>query len=202
MGQPTFHPPHRPSTPLTPYRQRWSQSFTSPLARSPQPFQDRKEDNDEPEYEVIVSTFDKCYNFFGSIVAGAVYFYLLLYTAHLWTIDTAFSIILAEYCGWSNDRSRKRIVGQEHLRSEKSDDLSCAEKGGYFTSADSLPARKLDCIAAIVGFREDPDIFSKALQSYLEAAGCRFVLVSIDGNDVEDQEMVQVFQKVGAIAFS
>jgi hyaluronan synthase len=156
----------------------------------------RKEDTEEPEIEVTITTFDKCCNFVGCIVAAGIYFYLLLYSNHLWTIDTSLSIFLAEYCGWSNERLRKKSRGDEQPLNEKSNDLSLAEKGDYFALKEGSTNPKLDCIAAIVGYREDPIIFTKALESYLQADGCRFVLVSVDGNGLEDQNMVDVFQQV------
>lgn len=53
-----------------------------------------------------------------------------------------------------------------------------------------------ECMAAIVGYREDPDLFARALDSYKTAAECRFVLVGVDGDDTPDMEMVRVFQQV------
>jgi hyaluronan synthase len=196
MGQFTLQSHHAPSPPLSPYRQLWSQTF------SPQPWDHRKEDSEKPEVDVTVSTFQKCINFFGCIVAAAVYFYLLLYSNHLWTIDTSLSIFLAEYCGWSNEKLRRKTTGEEEPKSEKSDDLSIVEKGDYFTLLNNLPNSKPECIAAVVGYREDPVIFTKALESYLRADSCRFVLVSIDGNGLQDQDMVDVFQKVCYSGFS
>lgn len=196
MGQFTLQSPHTPSTPLTPYRQLWLQAFSPLSPRSPKPWDNRKEDSEEPEVRVTVSTFEKCCNFFGCITAAAVYLYLLLWSDHLWTIDMSLSIFLAEYCGWSNERLRRKSAGEEQPKREKSDDLSLAERGDYFALINGLPNRKLDCIAAVVGYREDPVIFTKALESYLQADGCRFVLACIDGNSFEDQDMVDVFQKV------
>ena len=53
-------------------------------------------------------------------------------------------------------------------------------------------------MAAIVGYREDPELFARALDSYKTAAECRFVLVGVDGDDTPDMEMVRVFQEVGS----
>lgn len=52
-------------------------------------------------------------------------------------------------------------------------------------------------MAAIVGYREDLALFVRALESYKDAAECRFVLVGVDGDDTPDMEMVRVFQQVG-----
>ncbi|KAI3395313.1 hypothetical protein diail_1469 [Diaporthe ilicicola] len=54
---------------------------------------------------------------------------------------------------------------------------------------------RLDCMAAVVGWREDPDLFARALQSYKTAEGCTFLLVGIDGDEVDDQDMVDVFNQ-------
>jgi hyaluronan synthase len=53
-------------------------------------------------------------------------------------------------------------------------------------------------MATIVGYREDPDLFTRALDSYKTAAECRFVLVGVDGDDTPDMEMVDVFQGVSS----
>lgn len=176
-------------------RQAWTQPF-SPLSPRP-PIDDRKEDNEVLDQEVIVSVLQKVVNFLGCIVAAIIYAYLLLYSNHLWTIDTSASVLLAEYCGWSNERLRKKSAGNEAPQVDESGDLSLAEKGGYFSlTKNPSESAKPECIAAVVGYREDPAIFTKALESYLQADGCRFMLVCIDGNSLEDQEMVDVFQKV------
>ena len=200
MGQFTLQPTHGPGTPLTPYRQLWSQAFSSPLSRSPQPW-DRKEDTEEVEVDFVISPWEKCYNFVGCIVAIVIYFYLLLYSNYLWVIDTACNILLAEYCAWSNERLRRKGAKEDRPISEKSNQLSMAEKGDYFSITNGSPDRKLDSIAAVVGYREDPTIFTKALESYRHANGCRFLLVSVDGNGLEDQVMVDVFQKVCCLVF-
>lgn len=51
-------------------------------------------------------------------------------------------------------------------------------------------------IAQVVGWKEDPELFSRALASYQTAEGLRFLLVGVDGDLTEDMEMVDVFQKV------
>lgn len=53
-------------------------------------------------------------------------------------------------------------------------------------------------MATIVGYREDPDLFARALDSYKSAAECRFVLVGVDGDDTPDMEMVHVFKGVNS----
>ncbi len=57
--------------------------------------------------------------------------------------------------------------------------------------------RSSDCMAAVVGWREDPALFTRALESYQRTRGCVFLLVGIDGDEVEDRDMVDVFDMVG-----
>lgn len=53
-----------------------------------------------------------------------------------------------------------------------------------------------ECMATIVGYREDPELFARALGSYKNIPECRLVLVGVDGDDVPDMEMTRVFQEV------
>ena len=53
-------------------------------------------------------------------------------------------------------------------------------------------------MACLVGFRELPDLFKKCLSSYIDA-GCRCLVVGIDGNDDQDKQMLQIFQEVMSI---
>lgn len=154
---------------------------------------DRKEDAEIhlPKTDISVSLGQKCFNFAGCILAVIIYFYLLLYSNHLWTIDTALSISLAEYCGWSNARDRKRTALRNENNSFALSEKAPDKKVDSFSSD-----RTLDALCAIVGYREDPTIFARALESYLTADNCRFVLASVDGDAEEDQEMVNVFKKV------
>ena len=55
---------------------------------------------------------------------------------------------------------------------------------------------QLDCMAAVVGWREDPALFTRALESYKTARGCMFLMVGIDGDEAQDQDMVDVFNLV------
>ena len=50
-------------------------------------------------------------------------------------------------------------------------------------------------IACLVGYREEERLFQDALISYNDA-GTKTLVVGIDGNSVEDEEMVKIFQSV------
>ncbi|KAH6613120.1 hypothetical protein C7974DRAFT_368899, partial [Boeremia exigua] len=168
-------------------------SFFYSLA-SPEPEDVRKNDSAEAETQGLVTTFTKVYNLIGCVVATVLYFYLTLYWSdYLYTFDTILTVYLAEYCGWANERVRKHGQRYQQEKSEIPLDLNMAEKGEHGMHPKKL---HLGCIAAIVGYREDPDIFKKALESYLDAEGCQFVLTCIDGNEPKDDDMVDIFRKV------
>lgn len=57
-------------------------------------------------------------------------------------------------------------------------------------------APRLECVAAVVGWREDPSLYARALDSYKSASTCVFLLAGIDGDEEEDQEMVKTFSRV------
>ncbi|PYI09790.1 hyaluronan synthase [Aspergillus sclerotiicarbonarius CBS 121057] len=134
--------------------------------------------------QVLVSLAGQTLNFLGCIVAAALYAYGLKYLEEPLTFDMIVSIVLAEYCRWGNNQRRKHASLQEENGS-----LGLAEKG-------KSSEQRLDCVAAVVGYREEPDLWRKALESYSQAQNCRFLLTCIDGDAEEDQEMVNVFQDV------
>ncbi|KAH4115981.1 hypothetical protein HBH92_133430 [Parastagonospora nodorum] len=151
----------------------------------------------EPETQNLVNAFTKLFNFIGCLAGAALYYYLTFYWSdYFFTFDTIMTVYFAEHCGWANEKVRQNSDPHKQGKSKGYPDLSLAEKGEYRTHPKRSPKPELGCIAAIVGYREDPVIFTKALESYLDAEGCQFVLTCIDGNQKEDQTMVEVFRKV------
>ena len=58
--------------------------------------------------------------------------------------------------------------------------------------------RSTECVGSVVGYREDPGIYSNCLKSYVENCDyCMRVLVlGVDGNQAEDLSMIEVAEKV------
>jgi hyaluronan synthase len=52
-------------------------------------------------------------------------------------------------------------------------------------------------IASVVGYREEPNLFRKCLQSYRGSPGLELMLVGIDGDGEGDMEMVHIAEEVG-----
>ena len=53
-------------------------------------------------------------------------------------------------------------------------------------------------VGGVVGYREDPDIFKRCLESYRDHGNKSLstLVIGIDGNEVEDEEMVKIAQIV------
>lgn len=105
-------------------------------------------------------------------------------------INTLLTIFLAELNRFLNERRRQRF--RASLRPTVNSDFT--EKTSSLPEAPntSMP----QCIAAIIGYREDPDLFKRVLASYKDAQNCPFTIIGIDGHEIEDQKMVQIFLEV------
>ena len=82
-----------------------------------------------------------------------------------------------------------RILLAEINRFNNSERLS---KHGKFQKDQGTAPKKVACV---VSYREKPYLFERNLRSYLDA-GCEYLVLGIDGNGVEDERMVSVFQNV------
>lgn len=51
-------------------------------------------------------------------------------------------------------------------------------------------------ISSVVGYREEPNLFRKCLQSYAGSPGLELMLVGIDGDGEGDMEMVRITEEV------
>lgn len=59
-------------------------------------------------------------------------------------------------------------------------------------------SRRTECVGAVIGYREDPVIFRKCLESYRDDSSCAVsvLVVGIDGNEAEDLQMIGTVEKV------
>lgn len=109
------------------------------------------------------------------------------------TLDLLMTIALAELNRFVNEMRRQKLSRLQYRHEspirEKEDWLK-------WDLNVERAAPRLDCMAAVVGWREDPSLFHRALKSYTSAKGCVFLLVGIDGDGPEDQDMVNVFNEV------
>lgn len=142
------------------------------------------------------SWFRQLLNLIGCLLIFPLYRAAAVNTLWPATVDLLISICLAELCRFTNEG--RRIAWRE-IEAAPTREKEDVEKGGLLPGGGGggggAPA-VAEAMASIVGWREDPDLWERCLESYKDATGCRFVLVGIDGHDADDQEMVNIFKKV------
>lgn len=133
-----------------------------------------------------VSAFRRLLNIVGCIFIIPFFYLATVQSLFPMTMDMIINVILTEYNRFANERRRTSFQTKPNGSTRKElDDLETQS-----------PTPKVNCMATIVGYREDPDLFFRALESYKSARGPSFILLGIDGDAAEDQEMVDVFNTV------
>ena len=98
------------------------------------------------------------------------------------TFESIWQISLAEV---NRRKNVRRIRQLEHRLSKNDVEAGICEK--------ELAVRHL---ASVVGYREEPNLFHKCLQSYCRSPGLGLMLVGIDGDHDGDMEMVRIVEEV------
>lgn len=130
-------------------------------------------------------------NLVGCVVIFLLYRAAAVNTYYPATVDLLISILLAEYCRFNNE-GRRIAFRQAASHPKDKEDVEKHALG----AATRREAASSEAIAAIVGWREDPALWARCLDSYKAAVGCRFLLAGIDGHDSDDKEMIDIFKKV------
>lgn len=141
-----------------------------------------------------VSWFRRCLNVLGCLLSLPLYWMMMESCRLPVTLDLMTTIALAELNRFVNEGRRMKLWDQMD-RDLAAESVVYDEK----TDPEKLPqpcAPRLDCMAAVVGWREDPGLFTRALESYRGISCCKFLLVGIDGDDLADLDMARVFNKV------
>lgn len=144
-----------------------------------------------------VSLFRKLLNILGCIVLLPLYSAVAIHCKWPITLDLVVTIGLAELNRYVNEGRRRAFYANESRPVLKE---KVYDEKQMILDVELLqpPAPRLDIMAAVVGWREDPSLFTRALESYKNAKGCAFVLVGIDGDEKDDEDMVDVFHHVSA----
>lgn len=124
----------------------------------------------------------------NSILCVVTFFFIFRYfrrfvTFAPITFESIWQISLAEI------NRRKNVERVKQLEQKLS--LQDAEKG--VQTKDDVAAR---CIASVVGYREEANLWRRCLQSYHNSPGLDIMLIGIDGDHDGDMEMVSVAQQV------
>lgn len=143
-----------------------------------------------------VTLLRQFFNILGCALALPIYYLQTAHTRYPITLDILVTIALTEL-------NRFVVEGRRMTFSARGREQHCEiqefrEKDGWDgIHVESQPlAPRLECLAAVVGWREDPALYARALESYKSARTCTFVLAGIDGDEAEDEDMVKIFSKV------
>ena len=132
-------------------------------------------------------------NVIGCALAIPLYYLTTAHSRYPVTLDIIITIAFTELNRYVIEGCRIAFFGQRRDDLETSDEIE--EKAAIYLESQPEPP-KLECLAAVVGWREDPALYARALESYKSSNACVFLLAGIDGDEAEDQDMARVFKKV------
>ncbi|RBA13430.1 hypothetical protein FPRO05_02224 [Fusarium proliferatum] len=133
-----------------------------------------------------LSILKQLLNFTGCLMIIPAFYLATIQTLYPMTIDILFGIILTECNRFANERRRISF----YSTFQRENNLKRQNLG--FMMKETVT--KLDCLSAVVGYREDPALFTRALESYKAAHGQAFMLVGIDaiqhekGREINESE--------------
>lgn len=140
----------------------------------------------------------------SGILAGAFALFQLGYL--ILTVDALVKLSLTFlYTHLNSEKKRKHTEDRESLPTEKN--LPQLEPQGLCELEEakvpsvriddlSLTDREPEVIGCVVGWREDEELYARCLESLHSTPSCTSIVAGIDGDEVEDERMVDVFQRV------
>ncbi|KAH6614373.1 hypothetical protein B0J18DRAFT_389020 [Chaetomium sp. MPI-SDFR-AT-0129] len=134
-------------------------------------------------------------NVIGCALAIPLYYLTTAHSRYPVTLDIVITIALTEFNRYVIEGHRSAFHGR-YLGFSEHDFEGSTEKEHHIPDIEKRPtSTKLECLAAVVGWREDPALYARAVESYKTSKACVFLLAGIDGDEEEDQDMVKVFKK-------
>lgn len=89
------------------------------------------------------------------------------------------------------------VLNAPRSRFDVSNDQLNTEKTHNGSLPDGAYPQHTQVVASVVGWREDPLWYTKCLNSLVNNWNCEILVAGIDGNEPEDEQMVDVFRTVG-----
>lgn len=140
----------------------------------------------------------------SGILAGAFALFQLGYL--ILTFDALVKLFLTFlYTHLNSDEKSRHIEDHESLPDEKNilqlESQQPSEHTKNKVAAVSvhdldLNDREPEVVGCVVGWREDEELYARCLDSILTTPNCTTVVAGIDGDEIEDDRMVDVFQRV------
>lgn len=141
------------------------------------------------EMAILPSRPSWTYQFLNAVSCIVTFTIIFLYfrryvAAFPITIESLWQISLAEV------NRRKNIKRIQRITPSLDEESGMGEKSGK-----SIVRH----MASVVGYREEPSLFKRCLESYRGSPGLEIMLVGIDGDQVEDMEMVRIAGEVSSL---
>lgn len=143
-----------------------------------------------------VPIYRQVLNVIGCALAIPLYYLTTAHSRYPVTLDIVITIALTEFNRYVIEGHRSAFRGRYLGFSDHDSEVSTEKEHNIFDIEKRPISAKLECLAAVVGWREDPSLYARALESYKTSGACVFLLAGIDGDEEEDQEMVKVFNRV------
>lgn len=134
----------------------------------------------------------------SGILAGAFGMFQLGYL--ILTVDAVVKLLLTfAYTHLHSEAKSSSGKGlSPQLVAVKPDELEEVEKSLVRISDDelSLTDSDPDVVGCVVGWREDEELYARCLESLKSTPNCTTIVAGIDGDEAEDERMIDVFHKV------
>ena len=143
-----------------------------------------------------VPAFRQFLNLIGCVLALLLYYFTTAHSRYPITLDIIVTIAFTELNRYVIEGCRVAFRGRQQHNGRAA--LQEKRNGDTFLEGQS-DNPTLECLAAVVGWREDPSLYARALESYKSSKPCVFLLAGVDGDEAEDQDMIKVFNKVCAL---
>jgi hyaluronan synthase len=141
-----------------------------------------------------VSAFGQCINVLGCGLVIPLYYLTTAHSRFPVTLDIIITIALTELNRYVIEGRRMSLLSQEWRNGKRASEEKDDREDLYLET--QPPPSRLECLAAVVGWREDPSLYARALESYKSSGTCAFLIAGIDGDETLDQDMVNIFNKV------
>ncbi|KAK4153762.1 hypothetical protein C8A00DRAFT_15040 [Chaetomidium leptoderma] len=142
-----------------------------------------------------VPVFRQLLNVLGCVLAIPLYYFTTAHSRYPISLDIIITIAFTELNRYVIEGCRMAFFSREQGL-DKRRALQEKDDREVFYLESQLDRPRIECVAAVVGWREDPDLYARALESYKSSGTCAFLLAGIDGDEAEDRDMVRVFNKV------
>lgn len=142
----------------------------------------------------------------SGILAGAFALFQLGYL--ILTVDALVKLFLTFlYTHLNSEEKQKQhtndlesFPSEKNLPQAEQQQQLCELEGAKVPSVStdelSLTDREPEVIGCVVGWREDEELYARCLESLFSTPSCTTIVAGIDGDEIEDERMVDVFQNV------